>query len=384
MEALAVLRRESPVTWHSHPESGPGFWSIVRHSDVAEMSKNFSVFVNRYGTRAHHEPGQSATRPGAGTMLELDPPEHTRNRKYVAAPFAPRSVRMMREQVRQRAQRIIAELPPSGEVEFVAAVSTRLPVEVTAALLGVDDMAMTRRMVELTNLSLGDQDPDYGGSPEAGSAAVAEMRDFGLGLARERRHRPRHDLMSQLATIEMNGARLSDEELSSMFSLLMAGGIETTRSTISFGLLAFSQFAEQRTAYLSAHGELSETAAEEILRWSTPTRVMARTVESDITFRGMRLRRGDKVALWYVSANNDEEVFSGPGRFDITRRPNQHMTFGAGGPHICLGAHLARLEVAAIFDALFERFPGVSVVGAPKYLRGIQMNSITEMHVELG
>lgn len=381
-EELARLRDEEPISWHEHPDSGRGMWSVVLHEDIRQIGKDYERFVNRHGVRPHHDSGRGLIQPGTDVMITMDPPAHTANRRYVNPSFVPRAVREMEAYVRDRARAIVDGLPEGETVEFVDAVAARLPLEIVCDVLDVPE-ADRPYLFELSNLAIGDQDPHYGGTPEQGQHATLEMRRYGLELGLERRRRPGEDLVSAYAGVRPDGSQLTDDELAGMFTLMIVAGNETTRTAISQGMIALTEFPDQRARWMSDPEVLALSVAEEILRWGCPVRSMGRGLDRDVEFRGVHMRAGDKVTLWYASGNRDERAFVDPDVFDVGRDPNPSLSFGFG-THFCLGAHLARREVSVIFQELFARFPDAHTVGPPERLRSIQVNGVKRLEVSLG
>ncbi len=377
--ALAKLRRERPIAWHEHPDCGKGFWSVTRYADIAAISVDTATFSNRWSIRVNHDPEMGLTRPGSSSIIEMDPPQHTKYRKLVSRGFTPRRIGLIEDHIRARARALVDSVAPKGSCEFVTEIAARLPLEVICDLVGVPSQDHDY-IFKLSSESFGEYDPEVGVTPEQGSAAAQELKAYGCALAEERRRNPKDDLITLLVEAEVDGHRLTQEEIGGFFSLLLAAGSETTRSAISHGLVAFSRFPEQKRLFLEDCSAWAPFAAEEILRWATPILHMRRTVTREVDFGGVRMREGDKVAMWYISANRDESVFPDPYRFDITRDPNRHGAFGTGGPHFCLGHNLARREIAVLFEELFRLLPDIEVVGEPVKLRSNQFHGIKRLH----
>ncbi|WP_305094309.1 cytochrome P450 [Prescottella sp. R16] len=381
-DALARLRADQPIAWHEHPDSGKGFWSFVDYDDIVAVTRDWQHFSSRYGIRAHHDAGSGQVRPGTGIMIEMDPPEQTANRKHVNAGFTPRQVRKMEDYVRNQAQRIVAEFQPGQEIDFVSDVAARLPMEIICDIMGVRSEDRPY-LLDLSNRTLGDQDPEYGVDPMKGTEATLELRAYGVRLAAERLAEPGDDLFSDIARIQVDGKPLPEEQLAGYFALLIAAGNETTRTAITHGMQAFSMFPEQKALFLSDPVGLAQSTAEEIIRWATPIKHMGRVLTEDVEYKGVQMRKGEKVAIWFAAANRDPAIFPEPFQFDITRDPNLHQSFGGGGPHFCLGANLARREVWVLFQELFARFPDARAVSDPRPLRSVQVNGIKELKVKL-
>jgi cytochrome P450 len=290
-------------------------------------------------------------------------------------------VRRHEDIIRERSRRIIDGIASKGGCEFISEAAAVLPLHVICDIVGVPDGAERDMVFELVNRSLGENDPDVSTGPEYGSEAVVELRAYGQALAQKRINDPRDDMVTYLVNATVDDRPLTPEEIGGYFSMLIAAGNETTRNAISYGLMGFSEFPEQR-ALLISRPDLSMAMAEEVVRWATPLMHMRRTVTRDTVFRGIKMREGDKLAMWYISANRDEAIFAHPLVFDITRDPNRHQAFGGGGPHFCLGGNLGRLEIMVFFEELFARLPDIHVVGEPKALRSNQFRGVLDLRVE--
>ncbi len=375
--ALARLRQERPVAWHQHPDSGKGFWSLTRYDDVAAATRDWETFSSAHGIQVMTDPEDTA-RIGIRSMISTDPPKHTKLRGVVNRGFTPKMVARAEESVRRRAREIVDAIAPKGEVEFVSEVASVLPVAIICDMMGVPE-ADRPRLLDATNRLLAGGDPEYGGTKESLTKAAHELRDYGLWLGRNRLAQPQEDLTTTLVRAEVDGEAMPPEDLGPFFLLLVAAGNETTRNAISHGLWAFTEFPDQKQRWLADLDGVAATAAEEIVRWASPLLHMRRTVTRDTTFAGAHMRQGDKVAMWYVSANRDEAYFPDPYRFDITRTPNDQGGFGTGGPHFCLGAHLARREVIVMFTELLQRLPDIEATGKPEKLRSNFIHGIKRL-----
>lgn len=366
--ALARLRRERPVAWHQHPDSGRGFWSLTRYDDVAAATRDWETFSSAFGIQVLTDPEDMGRVAAIRSMISTDPPKHTKLRSVVNRGFTPKMVARSEESVRRRAREIVDAIAPKGEVEFVAEVAAVLPVAIICDMMGVPEPDRPR-LLDLTNRLLGGGDAEYGGTKDALLQAGAELRDYGLWLGQQRLEHPAADLTTTLVHAEVDGEAMSPQDLGPFFLLLIAAGNETTRNAISHGLWALTQFPEQKQRWLADLDGGGATAAEEIVRWASPLLHMRRTVTRDCAFAGVEMRKDDKVAMWYVSANRDEAHFPDPYRFDVTRAPNDQGAFGTGGPHFCLGAHLARREVIVMFTELLQRLPDIEATAPPERLR---------------
>ena len=390
-ETFALLRREAPVWWYDWPH-GRGFWCVTKHADVVSISRDTKTFTSEQG--ANLEDLDEEQRTARQSMLETDPPRHTRLRGLVGPPFTPRAVKAYELALRELTAAVLDRALPLGEFDFVEEIAKQLPIRVLARLLGAPDedtdplIAWGDRMIGNTDPELTDVLHD---SPESEryrllpfrSPAALELFEYGHRLAAERRREPSEDLVSKLVHAEIDGERLSEREFDTMFLLLVVAGNETTRQAIAHGMLALAEHRDQWDR-LREDPELVWTAgADEILRWSSPVLHFRRTATRDVELRGQTIRAGEKVVVWYISANFDEEVFEDPLRFDVGRRPNPHVTFGGGGPHYCLGAHLAKLEVQVMFDMLLPRLAGLELLGPPERMRTNFTNALKRMPVRV-
>jgi len=390
-ETFALLRREAPVWWYDWPH-GRGFWCVTKHADVVSISRDTKTFTSEQG--ANLEDLDEEQRTARQSMLETDPPRHTRLRGLVGPPFTPRAVKAYELALRELTAAVLDRALPLGEFDFLEEIAKQLPIRVLARLLGAPDedtdplIAWGDRMIGNTDPELTDVLHD---SPESEryrllpfrSPAALELFEYGHRLAAERRREPSDDLVSKLVHAEIDGERLSEREFDTMFLLLVVAGNETTRQAIAHGMLALAEHRDQWDR-LREDPELVWTAgADEILRWSSPVLHFRRTATRDVELRGQTIRAGEKVVVWYVSANFDEEVFEDPLRFDVGRRPNAHVTFGGGGPHYCLGAHLAKLEVQVMFDMLLPRLAGLELLGPPERMRTNFTNALKRMPVRV-
>jgi cytochrome P450 len=389
-EMFALLRREDPVHWSREP-TGPGFWSITRYQHIDEVHKDWETFSSEVGGTSLQdlEPDQVEARK---SMIDMDPPRHNHLRGLVNKRFTPRAVLKYEEYIRKLFRTILDDTLPRGEFDFVHEVSAELPMRVFAEMLGVP-LEDRRYIIELGDKLLGATDPEYGETHELdvhrdlpfSSPVALEMFDYGQKLARDRRTDPRDDIVTALVQAEIDGNPLTEREYNVYFLLLATAGNETTRHTITHGLLALMQHPEQMQMLRDGAGDdaLFKSAAEEILRWATPVYHFRRTATRDVEFHGKEIRAGDKIATWLVSGNRDEEAFERPHEFDITRSPNKHITFGPGGIHFCLGAHLARLEVKIAFEELLPRVKHVEPAGKAEKLRSNFFNGIKRMPVKV-
>ncbi len=387
-EMFAVLRREDPVHWQEETD-GRGFWAVTRHADITAVAKDWRTFSSELGGTSLQdlEPEELEARK---SMIDMDPPPHNALRAIVNRDFTPRAVRVFTERIRELFDQVLDEALEKGNVEFVEDVAANLPMRVFAEMLGAPEEDH-RQLVDIGDRMLGQDDPEFAIDPEVAKAnkhlpfsnpAALEMFEYGRKLADERRECPRDDIVTKLVEAEIDGCPLTQHEYDVYFLLLAVAGNETTRHSISSGLLALIENPEQLQR-LRDEPELMPFAANEILRWATPVHHFRRTATEDIEFGGKEIKRNDKVATWYISGNFDEEVFDDPYSFNVGRNPNPQMTFGPGGPHFCTGAHLARLEIEIVFEEMVKRVAEFEPTGEPERLQSNFFNGIKRMPMRL-
>src|SRR6516164_4341894 len=361
---LAHLRRHDPVHWQDEA-GGPGFWAVTRYHDCVTVNRDYERFSSAArGTMPFEMPDEDIAQQGL-MMLNMDPPLHTRYRRLVNKGFTPRMVRDLEESIHRATDAIIDQVIEKGEADFVTDISAELPLQVIAELLGVpaDDR---HRMFEWSNRMVGNEDPEYQLEAEMALHAAMELYAYAAELFAQKRIDPHADLMSVLTTVEVEGEQLSEMELELFFLLLTVAGNETTRNLMSGAMHAFFQHPDQWQRLL-ADRSLLPTAVDEMLRFVTPVMNFRRTAMCDVTLSGTDMQQGDKVVFFHASANRDEDVFEDPNTFDVGRNPNPHIAFGGGGVHFCLGAHLARRELATLLEVLFERTSEIELAGSPSY-----------------
>ncbi len=369
-DAFARLRREEPVRWQPvRPgiEWGDdqGFWVLTRHADVVAANRDTELFSALDGPALVNRPEMR------GAMLvSMDGKDHTRQRKLISAGFTPRMVGRLEEQMRTWARSIVGEALERGTCNFVSEVAYKLPMHMIADIVGIP-LEDRDWLFTLTNDFLLAGDPSRGLSRAQQMALQVEMFEYARKLGEEKRRNPRDDVWTILSTVEIETedggrTRLGELELDLFFMLLTVAGSETTRNAIALGLIALLEHPDQLET-LRREPAAMEPAVEEILRWASPVSYFARRATRDTEIRGVRIGRGERITMWYPSANRDEEVFADPFRFDIRRTPNEHVAFGGGGPHYCLGANLARREIATLFDELLRRTREIEIIGEPVY-----------------
>lgn len=402
-EVLRVLRREAPVHWNPAGEVANGFWSITKAEDIRFVSRNPELFISSKGIagpglrpEALQELGVDVQQENAGasiSIIGMDPPRHVKVRRLVNKGFTPRAVNAMEPEIRRITNEILDRIEGRDELDFVLEVASQLPLAVICGMMGIEqkDWAL---MFELTNKVLGAGDPEYqtevpegerGTNAAARATAmrgVATMMEYFRNVLEDRRKNPREDdLPTILLESEIDGEKLTEGDLLAFCFLLILAGNETTRNGISGGLRVLCEHPGEK-AKLLKDMSLMDSAVEEILRWVSPLHHMARTATADAEIRGQRIRAGDRLLMWYPSANRDEEVFEDPYRFDITRTPNEHLAFGIG-EHFCLGAGFARRELKVMFEELFRRFPDIELAGEPERLRSNFINGTKHLPVRL-
>jgi cytochrome P450 len=369
-EIFTSLRREAPVKWQAFPEGFPGnhdsgFWVLSKHEDVQTVSRHPELFCAFDGPQLSHQPEI------AGSMLvSMDGADHVRQRRLISAGFTPRIIKQLEHQIRQWAESIVDRALQQGECDFVSEIAYKLPMHVIADIVGIP-LKDRDWLFTLTNEALQGGLTDSARSPVEYLQIQFEMFEYAQKLGQDKRSNPQDDVWTILSTVEVDsddGARtaLSEIELDLFFMLLTIAGSETTRNAVSQGLVALLDHPEQLER-LRRDPRAISLAVEEILRWSSPVSYFARRATQDTEIRGVPIARGDRVTMWFPSANRDEDVFADPFRFDIGRSPNPHVTFGGGGVHFCLGAHLARRELATLLEVLFDRTSEIELAGAPSY-----------------
>jgi methyl-branched lipid omega-hydroxylase len=389
--SFALLRAQQRPQFFEEPEvpfaeRGPGYYALVRYADVVEASKHPEVFSS----------GQGATNiPDLpvefneyfGSMINMDDPRHARLRRIVSRAFSPRMTARFEDDVRGAATAIVDDLLEGGPCDFVSRVAARLPLKIICGMMGIPD-EQYEMVLANSNIILSGFDPEF--LSEDQNEAVMQLLGAGqalaelvTGLAATRAQAPADDLVSALVTANIDGEKLTDAELASFFILLVVAGNETTRNALSHALMLLTEFPQQRRLLLDDLEGRIGGAVEEVVRYASPVLFMRRTLTGDYTMNGQDYREGDKVVLYYYSANRDEVVLTDPERFDITRSPNPHVGFGGPGPHFCLGAHLARRELTVMLRELLTRVPGVTA-GEPDRLLSSFVNGIKRLPCEFG
>jgi methyl-branched lipid omega-hydroxylase len=371
--AFATLRRETPISFWPAIElpgfpAGEGHWALTKLDDVHYASRHPDIFSSNPGITINDQNPEVAEY--FGSMIVLDDPRHQRLRSIVSRAFTPKVVARIEASVRERAHRLVASMianHPNGEAELVSELAGPLPLQVICDMMGIPEEDH-QQVFHWTNVILGVGDPDLTTDPEEFVKVSMEIGAYASALAEDRRVNHHDDLTSSLVEAEVDGERLSSTEIASFFILLVVAGNETTRNAISHGVLALSRYPEEREKWWSNFDGLAPTAVEEIVRWASPVVYMRRTLTQDFELSGTKMTAGDKVSLWYNSANRDEAKFANPWMFDVARDPNPHLGFGGGGAHFCLGANLARREIRVIFDELRREIPDIVATEEPARL----------------
>ncbi len=379
---LAELRRTAPVWWNAQPRGASGFddegyWVVSKHADVLEISRSSEVYSSEKKTAIIRH-AQSVTDESLGMqrliMLNIDPPQHTKLRGIVSRGFTPRAIGNLREALTARAMRIVQAALAEGTGDFVTDVAAELPLQAIAELLGIPQEDRGK-IFAWSNEMIGYDDPEYAGDAQA---AAAELVGYAMTMAEDRRGCPRDDIVTKLVHAQLDGGQLTSDEFGFFVILLAVAGNETTRNAISHGMLAFLEHPDQWELF---QAERPQTAVDEIVRWATPVTVFQRTALADTTLGGQQIKAGQRVGLFYRSANFDEDVFDAPERFDVLRSPNPHLGFGGTGTHYCLGVNLARLEIDLMFNAIADGMPGIKLAGQAERLRSGWLNGMKSLPV---
>jgi cytochrome P450 len=385
--AFATLRRESPVSFHETPEfagfpAGAGHWALTTLEDVHYASRHPEVFSSSpTSTSLNDVPPEISE--FFGSMITLDDPRHLRLRTIVNRAFTPKVLTRIEESVRERARRLVAEMVadhPEGRADFVASVAAPLPLQIICDMMGIPE-SDHQKVFHWTSVIMGVGDDEASGDFNDIVRAATELAAFGVELAENHGAQSTDDLTSNLVRAEVDGERLTSSEIASFFILLTAAGNETTRNAISHGMVALSRYPDERQKWWADFDGVASTAVEEIVRWGSPIIFMRRNLTRDVQMGGAAMKEGDKVSLWYCSANRDERAFDNPWMFDVTRTPNPQIGFGAGGAHFCLGANLARREIRLAFEELHRQVPDVAAIEEPAILRSAFVHGIKRLEV---
>lgn len=386
---FAWLRREAPLSRHQPPEDilGVGgeqrqdYWAVVRYEDVRRISRDSKSFCSGQGVQFGDAPPEllEATQ----SFLAMDAPPHTKLRGLVSSAFTPRQVARIEQGIRTSARRIVQEAAPTGGGDFVALIARRLPLMTISDMIGVPEPDR-ERVVDAADTLINASDPEFFGERapvEVLGEAVWTLHELATDLAAQREKAPADDLMTALVAAEVDGERLTHAEIAAFFVLLSVAGNDTTRHTTSHAMRALTVNPDQRALLLEDSERRLPGAVEEFVRWASPVMTFRRTTTREVQLHGERLAPGEKVVLFYHSANRDEEAFADPWRFDVTREPNHHVGFGGGGPHYCLGASLARSQLRSLFSELLRVIPDIEA-DEPELLRSAFIHGVKRMHCQ--
>jgi cholest-4-en-3-one 26-monooxygenase len=384
IDELAHLRRVAPIWWNEQPDGIGGFddggyWVVTKHKDVKEISRRSDVFSSLAKTALPRYPKGSTgeqIETGKFVLLNMDAPHHTHLRKIISRGFTPRAVERLRDDLNTRARDIVAKAAAEGSGDFVEQVACELPLQAIAGLIGIP-VEDRKKIFDWSNQMVADDDPEF--AHHDGRNSAMELIMYAMQLAALRAEEPGEDIVTKLIEADVDGHKLSDDEFGFFMVLLAVAGNETTRNSITHGMIAFTEHPEQWELYKR---ERPATTADEIVRWATPVTSFQRTALQDTELSGVPIRAGQRVVMSYRSANFDEEVFTDPFRFDILRNPNPHVGFGGTGAHYCVGANLAKMTIDLIFGAIADQMPDLTPLGTPERLRSGWLNGIKHWQVD--
>ena len=390
-ETFARLRAEPGLSWQRSlssifPSEEMGYWAVTRHADIKYASQHNELFGSRFGISIDYLPAE--VQQMSTFFLAMDPPDHSRYRRLISSVFTPRQVRLIEDQIRANAAEIVdgllEKLDSGGEFDFVKECSAKLPMRTVSDMIGVAP-ADREAVAYAAEALFGGTDAEYADIEETATHIFTQLtflNTTGTELARRRRAEPADDLMTRLVNAEIDGESLTDSDIGSFMVLLASAGNDTTKQTTSHGFKALVEHPEQVAWLLEDFENRIDAAVEELVRWSNPVIAFARTALEDAELGGQQIREGEKIALFYCSANRDESVFDRPGEFDITRTHNPHVGFGGGGAHFCLGAPVAKMQLRHLFHQLLTRLPKVEL-GEPHYLHSNLIHGIKHMSIRL-
>jgi cholest-4-en-3-one 26-monooxygenase len=383
-QEFAELRKTAPIWWNEQPLDQGGFgdggyWAVSKHRDIREVSLRSDVFSSAEKSivpRYREDLAQDQIEAGRASMIMMDDPEHSRLRKIVARAFTPRAVERLRADLAERAQLIATQAAAERSGDFVRQVACELPLQAIADLLGVP-LADYDKLFDWSNNMIGSDDPEFADNDSLTSAG--ELMWYAMQLAARKREEPGEDIVTTLIEADADGQRLSEAEFGMFVVTLAVAGNETTRNSITQGMMAFTDNPDQWELFKA---QRPKTAADEIIRWATPITAFQRTALEDTELGGVQIKKGQRLVLFYRSANFDEEVFDDPHTFDILRNPNPHVGFGGTGAHYCIGANLARMTIDLMFNAIADQTPDLSAAGDPERLRSAFINGVKHWQVD--
>ena len=401
-DIFSRLRAEDPVAWCPEPWGGPGFWSITKYDDIQFVGKSPELFgsdadlggitlpsnemirtrLKEEGRTPVFEDSAEELRQfeGGKSMISMDPPVHVQHRRMVAPGFTPQKLTALALQIRNRASELLDRIKDEKEVEFVSSVAAELPIQMLAELFAIDQ-SMRHKLFEWSNIIIGGDDPDVVISQEQVRQAIMELAMFAMQVYQERKEDPGEDLISMLVHSEIDGEPLAIQDYLSAMILLVVAGNETTRNSISGGIWALSEHPEEKQKLLDNPG-LIPSAVAEIIRWVHPVIYMRRTAVADGMIAEQKIKKGDKLAMWYISGNRDEDQWADPFEFNVTREGPRHLSFGHG-QHLCIGWRLAEMQLTIVLEEVLSRFPDIRVSGEVNRLRSNFLNSPKTMQVVL-
>ncbi|MGA2835838.1 MAG: cytochrome P450 [Acidimicrobiales bacterium] len=377
-EWFAYLRQNAPVWWQEETD-GPGFWAVTTLAEATQVNRDYEHFSSARKATYLWELSEDDLAQQQLIMLNMDPPLHTRYRRLVNKGFTPRMVNHLHERIHAATDTIIDQVIEKGSADFVTDIAAELPLVVIAELLGVPNEDR-HRMFDWSNRMIGSEDPEYQTGGEVAQAASMELYAYASELFGTKRIDPHDDLMSVLTQVEIDGEQLSSLDLELFFLLLTVAGNETTRNLISGAMATFFEHPDQ-WELLRNDRSLLPDAVEEMLRYVTPVMNFRRQTTSEVELGGQKIEADSKVVFFHISANRDEQVFDNPQTFDITRNPNPHMAFGGGGPHFCLGANLARMEIRVMFEHLLDRMPDMELAGQVERLQSAFISGVKHIPI---
>jgi cytochrome P450 len=380
--AFKRLRDEAPISFYDEVlleefPQGPGYWALTRYDDVMYASRHPELFCSgRGGSNIGDIPQELAE--FLGSIINMDDPRHKKLRGLVSSGFTPKALNHVLDQVKVRAASVVDNVAPKGECDFVSEIAALMPLQIVCDMVGVPP-SLEQTVFAQSNIILGLGDPEYVQSYEDLMGAFMTLHQMAMELGQHRLDHPTDDITSTLMHAEVDGERLTVPEFASFFILLVVAGNETTRTAISHGMWALQNNPDQQARWRSDFDRYAQDAVEEIVRWATPVIHFRRTATQDTEIGGHPIKEGEKVVMWFNSANRDERQFERPFEFDITRSPNPHVGYGGGGPHFCLGANLARREIRVMFEELFHRLPDLEITGEPDMLQSSFIHGIKRM-----